>query len=161
MEPYDEHLKNLWTEGTRDIAVAFLKRAIKPNNSLAELHTALQFEGVRPYLSSIRLSDVLDAVKPAAQRNPQPPVGRAPTPAARVPRRRRSAEQMQALRQAVLDLLGESPESLNTTQICQSLGQRGHEVDAMRVNLLLKGLLKDKAVRDLGGKPKAWRLHRG
>lgn len=159
MEPYDEHLKNLWTEGTRDIAVAFLKRAIGPTNSLAELHTALQFDGVKPYLSSIRLSDVLGTVR--AEPTGAHAAHHASAGLARAPRRkRRSAEQMQELRQAILDLLGESVESLNTTQICQSLEQRGHEVDAMRVNLLLKGLLQDKSVRDLGGKPKAWRLQK-
>lgn len=158
MEPYDEHLKNLWTEGTRDIAVAFLKRAIGPTTSLAELHTALQFDGVKPYLSSIRLSDVLGPVGGDAARGYVAQSAAEGQP--RVPRRRRSAEQMQQLRQAILDLLGESIESLNTTQICQSLEQRGHEVDTMRVNLLLKGLLTDKSVRDLGGKPKAWRLQK-
>jgi hypothetical protein len=157
MEPFEEHLKNLWTEGTRDIAVAFLQRALQPNSSLAELRAALQFEGVRPYLSTIRLSDVLAQakVRPA----PTAPTATAAS-AARRPRRRRSAAQMAQMREAIVALLSESPESLNTTQICADLSKRGHGVDTMRVNLLLKGLLKEGAVRDLGGKPKAWRLLR-
>lgn len=160
MEPFDEHLKNLWTEGSRDIAVAFLKRAVSPANSLGELRSILEFDSVKPYLSNIRLSDVLgpqrgqNSVSSAASSD----LGESQQQA---PRRRRSAEQMQQLRQAILDLLGESVESLNTTQITQALEQRGNDIDTMRVNLLLKGLLEDKAVRDLGGKPKGWRLQKG
>jgi hypothetical protein len=157
MEPFEQHLKNLWTEGTRDIAVAFLQRAVSPNNSLAELYSALEFEGVQPYLSSIRLSDVLASIKTRA---PAPAVTRPPA-SKPVNRKRRSAEQMQAMREGIIALLSESPESLDTTQICADLAERGHSIDTMRANLLLKGLLKEGLVRDLGGKPKAWRLHKG
>ena len=160
MEEFEQHLKSLWHEGGREQALSFLRRALSHQISLEELLAALQFEAVAPHLATISLKDVLAAKAPAA---PAPtvaaaPVPRAPpAPAPKGKRRRRTAEELKQIGEAILKMLVDEPGSLNTTQIVATLEQLGHPFDTMRVNGLLRTFEQEQQVVDLGGKPKAWR----
>ena len=151
MEQFEQRLAYLWKEGSRDIAISFLRRAVTLDINLAELVAALQFPEVQQYLETIRLKDVLRLAQ-------QPVVGWQPTMVPpRAKRKRRSGEEMQQLKNHILRMLVAEPGSLNTSQICAALQEAGHDVDTIRANLLLKALEKDGLVADLGGKPKGWR----
>jgi hypothetical protein len=160
MEEFEQHLKSLWHEGGRDQALSFLRRALNHQTSLEELLAALQFEAVAPHLATISLKDVLGAKASAA---PTPVVATAhvpraaPTQAPKGKRRRRTAEELKQIGEAILKMLVDEPGSLNTTQIVATLEQLGHPFDTMRVNGLLRTFEQEQQVVDLGGKPKAWR----
>jgi hypothetical protein len=81
----------------------------------------------------------------------------APTQAPKGKRRRRTAEELKQIGEAILKMLVDEPGSLNTTQIVATLEQLGHPFDTMRVNGLLRTFEQEQQVVDLGGKPKAWR----
>lgn len=151
MEQFEQRLAYLWKEGSRDIAVSFLRRAVSIDINLAELLVALQFPDVQQYLGSIRLKDVLRLSSAAP--SPAKPMTVPP----RAKRKRRSGEEMQQIKNHILRLLVAEPGTLNTSQICSALQEAGHEVDTIRANVLLKALEKDGLVADLGGKPKSWR----
>ena len=152
MEQFEQRLMNLWKQGSRDVAVAFLQRAVSPDISLAELMAALQFSGVQDYLDAISLRDIFRM--PAAPAAAQKPAVVLP---ARAKRKRRSAEEMQQMKAQILAMLVQEPGSLSTSQICAALRDSGHDVDTIRANLMLKALEKEDLVHDLGGKPKSWR----
>ena len=157
MEEFEQHLKSLWQEGGRDVAVSFLKRAVSPSTPLVELLAALQFAAVAPHLGEIALKDVLPG-RPPAPHAVAAPIAHVPRPApAKARRRRRTADELRVIGEAIRQMLVDEPGSLNTTQIVASLEQAGHQFDTMRVNALLRGLEQEEQVVNLGGKPKAWR----
>lgn len=159
MEEFEQHLKSLWHEGGREQALSFLRRALSHKVSLDELLAALQFEAVAPHLGTITLTDVLGhKTVPQPQSPAAAPAGRAAAPAAaKGKRRRRTAEELKQIGDAVLKMLVDEPGSLNTSQIVAGLQSLGHPFDTMRVNALLRGFEQEDQVVDLGGKPKAWR----
>lgn len=156
-DEFSNRLADLWQQGGRDLAVGFLRRATHVDQTLAEVLAALQFEGVREHLESIRLRDVF-APAPASQAPQAPqaaPVTQAPNKKTRRPRR--TTEQMQQMRQLLQTALIEEPGSLDTVQLVEMLGDNGHTVDTVIVNTLLKALQSEGRISSLGGKPKAWR----
>lgn len=161
MDEFEQHLKSLWHQGGRDQALAFLRRALSHKISLEELLAALQFEAVAPHLDSIALKDVLAPPHSGAHTPAPAAPHRAPTAAVptkvRGKRRRRTAEELKEIGEAILKMLVDEPGSLNTTQIVGGLEQQGHQFDTMRVNGLLRSFQEQHQVVDLGGKPKAWR----
>lgn len=159
MEEFEQHLKSLWHEGGREQALSFLRRALSHKISLDELLAALQFEAVEPHLATISLTDVLGQRAPSQSQGPGPAAAPRAVPAAapKGKRRRRTAEELKQIGDAVLKMLVDEPGSLNTSQIVSGLQALGHPFDTMRVNALLRGFEQDDQVVDLGGKPKAWR----
>lgn len=157
MESFEQQLQQMWQQGGRELAVAFLRRALSADMTLNNLLSALQFGDVTPHLKTITVRDVFGRQQPtpAAEGTAARPVRAAAAPKAR--RRRRSAAELDQVRTEVVAMLVAEPGSLNTSQLVAGLGQKGHELDTMRVNALLRGLLKEGLVADLGGKPKAWR----
>ena len=144
---FEQRLTTLWRQGSHDVALSFLRRALSTDNTLSEVLTALQFAGVQEYLGDIRLKDVLSIateVKPTVL----PP---------RVKRKRRTAEELDLIRDRILSIVTDGPGSVTTTQICEQLQTEGLEMDALRVSLVLKTLKTEEWVVDLGGRPKAWR----
>ena len=159
-DKFTHHLKSLWNQGSREVALAFLRRALTAESTLSEVLCALQFEGVSDHLEGLRLLDVVEAPA-AAKPMPTPSPARSPVANAKVSskgkRRRRSVEEMNQVRATLLELLGDEGQSMTTSEIVAQLGQRGHELDSPRASLLLKQMLSENLVVDLGGKPKAWR----
>lgn len=153
VQPYEERLASLWQEGNRDIAISFLKRAITPSMTLAELAQALEFPQVREHLDDIGLTDIF-VQKSVAQQPRQP----ARTSGETAPRKRRSAAEMQALRDAVMERLQVAVSPTTTQHLCDVLEKAGHDVDLLQINRLLNGLEADGYVLCTGGKPKGWRL---
>lgn len=155
-DEFSNRLADLWQQGGRDLAVGFLRRATSVDHNLAEVLAALQFEGVQEHLESIRLREVF-APAPVAK----PPRVASANPAAQVTkkarRHRRTSEEMQQMRERLHSALAEEPGSLDTVQLVQMLGEKGHKVDTIIVNTLLKTLESEGHIVSLGGKPKAWR----
>lgn len=153
VQPYEERLASLWQEGNRDIAISFLKRAITPTMTLAELAQALEFPQVREHLEDIGLTDIFvrRPATPQASQPAQPVVSKAP-------RKRRSAAEMQALRDTVMERLQAAVSPTTTQHLCHVLEKAGHEVDLLQLNRLLNGLEAEGYVVSTGGKPKGWRL---
>jgi ribosomal protein L12E/L44/L45/RPP1/RPP2 len=159
---YEERLASLWQQGNREIAVAFLKRAITADITLEQLAKALQFPQVREHLQTVGLRDVL-----APAPNPAPTAASAAgatthAPAERrqkkVRRRRRGAAEVQALKDAVMGRLQSAVSPVTTPHLCEVLAKGGHDVDLLQMNRLLNTLSAEGYVHCLGGKPKAWRL---
>ena len=157
MEEFEQHLKSLWQEGGRDVAVSFLKRAVSPTTPLAELLAALQFDAVSPHLAEITLKDVLPVRVPAPHAVATSMVHTPRAAPVKHRRRRRTADELRIIGEAILKMLVDEPGSLNTTQIVANLEEAGHQFDTMRVNALLRGFEQEERVINLGGKPKAWR----
>lgn len=158
MESFEQQLQQMWQQGGRELAVAFLRRALSADMNLHNLLSALQFADVTPHLKSITVREVFSRQPPAP--SAEGAAARGPARAAAAPkarRRRRSAAELDEVRKLVVAMLVAEPGSLNTTQLVAGLAQKGQELDTMRVNALLRALLKDNLVADLGGKPKAWR----
>lgn len=156
-DEFSNRLADLWQQGGRDLAVGFLRRATSADHNLAQILTALQFEGVKEHLGNIRLAEVFGAPGQAAH-TPRVPQAAAKAPPAKQRRRhRRTSEEMQQMRLFLRATLTEEPGSLDTVQLVAMLHQQGHEVDTIIVNTLLKGLETEGHILSLGGKPKAWR----
>jgi hypothetical protein len=151
-ESFSERLSSIWSQGGRELAVSFLRRAVTLDNTLAELLAAFEFEGVRDHLGSVRLKEIL-----APQGRPLQAAAPTVVPA-RQKRSRRSSDEMRQLKTRLMNLLEqEEPGSLDTVQLVTALRQDGHRVDTILVNGMLKLLEEDGRVNSLGGKPKAWR----
>ena len=157
---YRDRLTSLWNEGSKDIAVAFLRRATHYDMNLQELATALQFEEVRDHISELNLGDILphkpqaQEVKAAAAR----PVRSQPKPAQPSRRKRRSADEIAALRDALMGRLQAAVGSVTTSHLRDVLSNGGHDVDLLQLGRMLAALEQEGYVTCLGGKPKAWRL---
>ena len=162
MEPFEQQLQDLWKQGGRSLAVAFLRRAIEPNMTLRNLLAALQFGEAAPHLGDIRLQEVLPGAGVAPARAPAAvavaprTVARAEAPA-KARRRRRSPAELAKMRADVCTMLVQEPGSLNTTQLASGLAAEDGPVDAVRLGALLRTLVQEELVTDLGGKPKGWR----
>jgi hypothetical protein len=159
-EQFNEHLTNLWQQGGRELALAFLRRAINANCSLAEVLKALDFEGVRGHLADIRLNEAFatQPAAPAAAANVR--TGSARVPSGKRRRSRRTADEMQAMRALLQKCLNDENGSMDTVQLVEALEAAGHDVDTIVVNTLLKALEQNGHIVNLGGKPKAWRAAR-
>ena len=155
-EPIETRLQQIWQQGHRSMAAAFLRRAITPESTLAEVAAALQFTAVRDFLNVIRLRDVMTVTA-----RPQP----IPTPP-RVPgittkskkRKRRGPQEMKEIKVQLLEMLRHEPGSLDTTQMHEGLAKMGHELDRITLNRLLTQLQDEQQITCLGGRPKAWRV---
>ena len=154
-DDFADHLKSLWMQGSQEVTLAFLRRALTHDSTLAEVLCALQFEGVKAYLDGLRLSDVVGPIASAA-----PMSVTAIKPVAKVAkgrRRRRSLDEMNQMRTTLLQFLGDEGQNCTTSAIVAHLAETGYEIDSARVSLLLKQMVVDNLVVDLGGKPKSWR----
>lgn len=159
MEHFEQQLQSLWQEGGRDIALSFLRRAVSVDMPLGNLVAALHFPDVTRHLGTITLRDVLLSEAPAegGPRSGAPSAQRATASEPTRRRKRRSAEEMAQMQEALVAMLRDEPGSLNTTQMVSALGEQGFDIDSMRVNAMLRGLGSEGMVSDLGGKPKSWR----
>lgn len=161
-DDFTARLQTLWTSGTQEVAVSFLRRAVHLDMSLRELAQALAFEHATAYLDDIRLSDVLRRSQTEALQ--VAPSAASPTTAEtkaepeRARRRRRGPKEIEALREMVLERLRASMGSTTSAHLCEVLANGGHEIDALQMNRLLGQLEEQGYVTCLGGKPKAWRL---
>jgi hypothetical protein len=160
-QPIEERLSQLWQEGARDIAISFLKRAIHPELTLAELETILRFDAVSPELDSICLRDVLAPARAAASSE----VGAVPrrvaqSPAGpRAPRAgRRSPEQTEGMKQMLIATLEAKSSGLTTPQLCDKLQAGGFKADAPTATLLLRSMETEGVLLSDNGRPKTWRL---
>lgn len=158
---YRERLTSLWNEGSKDIALAFLRRATSQDMNLEELAHALQFPQVRDHLQELTLDDVLPTKVPAlvhvapATRPTARIVNTAPKPTRR---KRRSSDEIAALRDALMGRLQAAVGSVTTSHLRDVLSNGGHDVDLLQLGRMLAALEQDGYITCLGGKPKAWRL---
>lgn len=157
-DEFSNRLADLWQQGGRDLAVGFLRRATSVDHTLAEVLAALQFDGVQEHLGSIRLREVFGpASQPKAPRAQADAATRPAPTATKTRRHRRTSEEMQQMRNLLQSALTDEPGSLDTVQLVQMLGDKGHKVDTIIVNTLLKALESEGHIVSLGGKPKGWR----
>ncbi len=155
-EPIETRLQQIWQQGHRSMAAAFLRRAITPDSTLAEVAAALQFTAVRDFLNAIRLRDVMAAT---ARPQPVPTPPRAPGAATKTKKRkRRGPQEMKEIKVHLLEMLRHEPGSLDTTQMHEGLAKMGHELDRITLNRLLTQLQDEQQITCLGGRPKAWRV---
>ena len=156
----EERLSQLWQEGAREIAISFLKRAIHPELTLAELETILRFDAVSPELGRICLRDVLAPARPAARSEVSAvPRKVAPPASPRVPRAgRRSPEQTEGMKQMLVATLEAKSSGLTTPQLCDKLQVAGFKADAPTATLLLRMMESEGVLQSDNGRPKTWRL---
>ncbi|RYF12174.1 MAG: hypothetical protein EOO40_01855 [Deltaproteobacteria bacterium] len=156
-----ERLEQIWKQGKRGVAVAFLRRVMQPQTSLAEIQEALQFAEVKDLIGTIRLSEVLGAL-PAVEPTSRPAAAVAPSPVRPASRRtRRGPAQMNEIKGQLWQMLCAEPGSLDTTQLHEGLAQSGHEIDRITLKRLLSLLEGENKITCLGGRPKAWRRVQG
>ena len=150
-----DRLQQIWQQGHRNMAVAFLKRAITMDSTLAEVAAALQFDAVRGFVDGIRLRDVLVSAPV------RPPVtgvvGAKPIASRPRKRKRRGPKEMKEIKEQLLEMLRDEPGSLDSTQLHDGLAKLGHELDRITLNRLLGQLEQERHITCLGGRPKAWR----
>lgn len=156
-----DRLESLWHEGSKDIAVAFLRRVISADITLEQLVKALQFEQVHAHLEGLALKDILPQVvqslRPAVAMQARPIA--AQIQQVKAPRRkRRSADEVSALRDALMGRLQAAVGSVTTSHLRDVLSNGGHSVDLLQLGRLLATLEQEGYVTCLGGKPKGWRL---
>lgn len=157
-EQFSQRLEEIWQQGGREYVITFLRRAIHPNATLAEVQSALSFTGVAEHLEDICLQDIftpsnLEQPPAATHTQSEHVIGR-PTHARRS---RRTPEEMQQMRSLLVKFLEDEPGTLNTVQLVEMLAESGHTVDTIIVNTLLKGLEQAGTIKNFGGKPKTWR----
>ena len=159
---YQERLTELWNEGSKDIALAFLRRALSHTMSLDELAHALQFAEVRNHLAEIQLDDVLPALAQSAPPRSLHQAAAAPAAepfvAEKSRRRRRSSQEISELRDALMGRLQAAVGSVTTSHLRDVLSNGGHDVDLLQLGRMLAALEQEGYITCLGGKPKAWRL---
>lgn len=152
-----DRLQQIWQQGHRNMAVAFLKRAITMDSTLAEVAAALQFDAVRGFVDGIRLRDVLTST-PMRSPVAQSLVGGAKPMASRPrKRKRRGPKEMKEIKELLLEMLRDEPGSLDSTQLHDGLAKLGNELDRITLNRLLGQLEQERHITCLGGRPKAWR----
>lgn len=150
-----DRLQQLWHQGNHTAAVAFLRKAISSKMSLQELALALNFDGVRGHLDTIRLSDILQAVPVYQEPRQTASLSPAPKPQRR---RRRTAEEMQSLRDAVLKRLQSAVGPVPTPHLIDVLNNGGHDVDALQLGRVMTALEAEGYILSSRTKPKAWRM---
>ena len=169
-ETFEDRLQQIWQQGHRSMAAAFLRRAMTPQTTLADVAKALQFDAVRDFLGSLKLSDVLREAAAARLTGPGPAAeaptapSRAAAPSAapdRKRRRRRGPAQMAEIKEEIRQMLVGEPGSLDTTQMHETLKGSGHDIDRLTLNRLLTQLEEEGHVTCLGGRPKSWRSSEG
>ncbi|RYF52287.1 MAG: hypothetical protein EOO38_00700 [Cytophagaceae bacterium] len=155
---FTSNLDRLWRDQTAQIAASFAKRAVKAEMSLDELRKVLTFPDLRPHLHTIKLSDVLpqgkrETLGVAPAQNDDAPVGKR----RKKRRSRRSGEDIQALKMAILERVQGSVGGTNSTHLTVVLEKSGMSVDALLINRLLKALAAEGYLSCTTGKPKIWR----
>jgi ribosomal protein L12E/L44/L45/RPP1/RPP2 len=157
---FKDRLNSLWNEGSKDMAIAFLRRVINVDMTLEELARALQFSEVRGHLEGMQLQDILrQAPKPMLHTVPAAAaLPQAATGPAKTRRKRRTPEEIAALRDALMGRLQAAVGSVTTSHLCDVLSNGGHDVDLLQLGRMLATLEQEGYVTCLGGKPKAWRL---
>lgn len=147
--PFQQKLVSLWEQGSRHVALSFLRRALSSENTLSEVIEALNFSGVKAYLDSITLSEVLSDEDENGLKSSS----------SKTKRRRRSGEEVKQIKRHLLDCLqNEASGIMDSTSLRQALEEFEYKMDTVRLNTILKELEKEGVVADMGGKPKNWRL---
>ncbi|RYF12380.1 MAG: hypothetical protein EOO40_01395 [Deltaproteobacteria bacterium] len=157
MEPSQDHLSKLWQESSQELAVAFLRRAIRPESTLVELLATLEFPNLNADLQSIRLRDVLTASAPAlapvAVVAPTPP----PRSLAKLQGKRRRPQQTAQLQKLLLTHIRAQNSGIRTPELSSLLRAKGFDVDTATANLILKGMEDAGQVVGDEGRPRLWR----
>ncbi len=157
----EDRLSQLWQEGTLEIAINFLKRAVHPELSLAELEAILRFDAVSKELSNIRLRDILaPSLRPAKPEtvSERRPAAAAPAATRRQAGARRSPEQTEGMKRLLLSVLENKPSGYTTPQLCQKLEKDGFKADAPTATLLLRSMEASGELQSDNGRPKTWTL---
>ncbi len=157
---YHARLTSLWNEGSKEIALGFLKRATSYDMNLQELAHALQFVEVRDYITELSLDDILPqrSVPQPAQSDAHKPMRAVQKPVQKTRRKRRSSDEISALRDALMGRLQAAVGSVTTSHLRDVLSNGGHDVDLLQLGRMLAALEQEGYITCLGGKPKAWRL---
>ena len=154
MTTHDEKLSALWQEGARDFAVAFFKRAIHADLTLAELAATLQFDSVQSELANITMRQVL-APAPSAPLAPQ-------VAAKKVPEtnrgQRRDKRQTEKIKSVLMESLRSVNAGLSTPELSDILQRRGFSIDTATANLILKNMETAGQITGDMGRPRTWRL---
>lgn len=157
---FHARLTSLWNEGSKDIALSFLKRATHYGMTLQELVHALQFPEVHGHIADLTLDDILPKRQASPQLAPKP-LNAAPNlrqAAGQTRRKRRSSDEISALRDALMGRLQAAVGSVTTSHLRDVLSNGGHDVDLLQLGRMLASLEQEGYITCLGGKPKAWRL---
>ena len=155
MTTHDDKLSALWQEGARDFAVAFFKRAIHADLTLAELAATLQFDSVQSELANITMRQIL---APASATPPQA----APVVAKKVAEtnqgQRRDKRQTEKIKSVLMDSLRSVSAGLSTPELSDLLQRKGFSIDTATANLILKNMETAGQITGDMGRPRTWRL---
>ena len=155
-ETMQERLSTLWNQGSRDLAVAFFRRAIGLDMSLAELAAALQFDHVVDHLPQIRLRDILARPEPTPQAARPVPVSK-PSAARDAKRSRRSPAQSRKVRTLLMEMIAAAPDGIDTRQLASALQSSGIAIDVAKCNMVLKDMERAHLIVGDDGRPRVWR----
>ena len=156
-ETMQERLSTLWNQGSRDLAVAFFRRAIGLDMTLAELAAALQFDHVVDHLAQIRLRDILARSEPTPHA-PRPPQVNKPSAVRDSKRSRRSPAQSRKVRTLLMDMITAAPDGIDTRQLSSALQDNGIAIDVAKCNMVLKDMERALLIVGDDGRPRVWRL---
>jgi hypothetical protein len=155
-----DHLAQLWQESSRDLAVAFFRRAIHQDLTLAELLSVLRFENVHADLRSIQLGDVVAA--PTAVVGPsirplEAPKAATPKPQRAAKASRRRPQQTAEIKELMLSWIRKQTVGIKTPELSDMLQTEGYSVDTATANLILKGMEEAGQITGNQGRPRLWR----
>ena len=144
-----EELDKMWGESERDLAISFLKRAVRIDMTMEDLITVLSFPHIKPHLASIDLSlFVAPKSSSAVQRT-----------GLRAARAHTSRQAMLAKkREMILQVLRRAPAGLTSPEVRVELRRLGHATSSSQVYHLLRLLLADAQVVSAGDRVKTWQL---
>ena len=153
----EERLSQLWQQGAREVAVSFLRRAVHPNLTLAELELILRFDSVNSELGKIRLQEILTGGEFDSDGSVN---SRLSGEAAQRASRRRSPQQTEEMKGLLLATLEANESGLTTPELGEILNSNGYPSDGPIVTQILRALEADNAVQGNDGRPKTWRIKR-
>ncbi len=157
MTTHDDKLSALWQEGARDFAVAFFKRAIHADLTLAELAATLQFESVQCELANITMRQVLSsAAAPTAAPQTATVVAKKVVETNRG--QRRDKRQTEKIKAALMEALKSVSAGMSTPELSDLLQRKGFSVDTATANLILKNMETAGQLTGDMGRPRTWRL---
>lgn len=152
----EEKLSDLWQEGSRDVAVAFFRRAIHGELTLAELAATLEFSAVKGELKNITMRQVLTLPQietPTMQARPE-----VQKIAATSKGQRRDKRQTEKIKHVLLDALKSVGAGLSTPELSDMLQRKGFGIDTATANLILKNMEQTSLITGDMGRPRTWRL---
>lgn len=147
----------IWKKASREAAVEFLRRVVRPDTTLAALKGALEFEGVAAHLATVSLQEVL-APSQAGRPTPSRQEGTPHAPRRRGRPQGKASKTIDPMKRLVLQMFAQAPKDLASGRVGEWLTDNGYTTTPMRTYMLLKSLQKSGWVVGEGNHRKAWNI---